>query len=142
MTLDSGQDIAVVDFGAHELEAHVERALHEAWIISDGVAISAADLLRACLTTGGSPAFSTLRNLLPPMPTPRGTTPQGRLDLKSVALERPLANSYNVANSFLLAATDKMFWGRDLVTMALLTQGDQSLQAFVDEANTTLDDLR
>src|SRR5690242_20363430 len=126
MTLDSGQQVAVVDFGAHVLERHVVQALEEAWSRSEGQPLSAADLLRACISIGDSPAFTALRNLLPQMFRQRQGTPDTRLNLNSVALEGPLADSYYRANSFLLASSDKMFWGRDLVTMALLTQDDSS----------------
>src|SRR4051812_17381246 len=142
MTLDSDKDLTVVDFGAHLLETHVRRALEEAWRRSGGEPLSAADVLRACLAIGSSPAFTALRNLLPQMFTPpEQSTPRVPFDPNSVELERPLADSYYLATSF-LATSDKMIWGRDLVTMALLTRDDPSLQAFVAEASTTVDDLR
>jgi len=132
----------VVDIGAHKLERHVRQAFEEAWRLSGGQPLSAASLLRACIAIGGSEAFTTLRNFLPLTVAPQQSTPSGApLDLAAVPVEQPFAESFYVAKRF-FAASGSEVWGRDLVTMALLTRDDSSLRALASEGGTTLDDLR
>src|SRR4051794_22895478 len=117
MSSDSGEGVAVVDIGAHKLERHVRQAFEEAWRISGGQPLSAAGLLRACIAIGGSEAFTALRNLLPLRVAPQQPMPnEARLNLNAVAVERPLAESFYVAERF-YAASGSEIWGRDLVTM-------------------------
>jgi KAP family P-loop domain len=142
----SAQGVAVVDIGAHKLEMHAQQALRRAWRMSGGRPLGATYVLRACIAVGRSEAFTTLSSLLPlTAKMPPEAPDVAPLNLGAVALEPPLAESFYVAESFFAdEVSDEVsaIWGRDLVTMALLSPGDPSLDELAAQAGTTIDDIR
>jgi hypothetical protein len=133
---------AVVDVGSLRLERHARRAFEEAWKLSGGRPLAAAHLLKAAIAVGGSEAFTTLATLLPWTDTsPATPTEVPPANLNAIAFERPLAESFYIAEGF-LASTDRAVWGRDYVTLALLANDDPSLREMVSEAGTTIEDVR
>lgn len=140
MASEAAHPAVVVDLGGYKLERHVQRAFQEAWQGAAGRPLSAAHLLQAAVHVGGSEAFTTIGRLLPASGTPPAVTKVAPADLNAIALERPLADSFSVAESF-LAANGRAVWGRDFVTLALLAD-DPSLEALASEAGTSVDDVR
>jgi hypothetical protein len=142
MTSSSAERTAVVDIGTLSLEPHVRQAFDHAWQLTGGRPVGSEHLLRASVAIRGSEAFRALANLLPLTAAPqRATADLPPLDLYAVPVETSLADSYSVAKR-LFAASESEVWGRDLITMALLSRNDPALEAVARQGGTTLDDLR
>ena len=135
---------SLVDLSRFTLERHVSKALESAWLISSGRPLNGGHLLKSALrlTSYQSGAFAKLRSLLRQEVNRRPTESKRPppLDLDAVSFDRPLLESFFVAESFL--ETGKNIWGRDYITLALLSRGDDSLSELASESGTTIDMVR
>lgn len=126
----------LVDMGGLQFEQHVREALEDAWRSSDGRPLTAADLLHAAIRNRRSEAFREVALMFPDAsPGPVSLTNLAPLNLNAVPLVRPLADSFAVAEGFVM---DSGMWGRDLVTMALLAHNDESLARIAEESGLTV----
>jgi KAP family P-loop domain len=127
----------LVDLGGLKLEPHVRAAFEDAWRSSRGRPLNAADLLRAAIRTGRSEAFRELASMFHDVSARQVGVPDlAPLNLNAVPLGRPLAESFAIAEGFVMDAGG--MWGRDLVAMALLAHNDQSLEGLVKESGLTV----
>lgn len=144
MATQSLEPAVVVDLATFRLEPHVEEAFERAWQRGGGQALGADQLLEACLALAResrSRAFAKLVELIPAtVSPPKKRVPVAPLEKAAVPFRRPLARSFFVAEGFL--TRKKGMWGRDLVTLALLSEDDPALQALVVSAGRTLADVR
>jgi len=133
----------VIDLSGLRLESHVRQALRQAVAASNGAPFSAAALLKAAISRGGSKAFWELARILPWHGEPRVGAAQtpSEIDMSTINVEPALARSFAVAESF-FAETDDVVWGRDLVTVALLVRDDLSLVEMATQARTDIDRVR
>jgi hypothetical protein len=127
----------LVDMGGLRLERHVREALEGAWQSSEGRPLMAADLLRAAIRNTRSEAFREVAVLFPgASPAPVTLTKLAPLNLNAVPLVRPLADSFAVAEGFVMG--ERGMWGRDFVAMALLAHDDESLARIAGESRLTV----
>jgi hypothetical protein len=127
----------LVDMGGLQLERHVREAFEDAWRSSDGRPLTAADLLRAAIRNPRSEAFREVANMFPDAsPEPVNVTKLAPLNFNAVPLVRPLADSFAVAEGFVMG--DSGMWGRDFVAMALLAHNDDSLARIAKESGLTV----
>lgn len=135
---DIPNSIRLTDF---EPEGHVLAAFRKASALAGDAPISAADLLRAIHIAlredVKSKAFDYLVSLLPLDNVPTVTADESISDFP---VSTGLAESYSVAQK--LFSTTSNIWGRDLVSLALLAEGDPSLNEIASEAGTTVDQLQ
>jgi hypothetical protein len=132
---------SLVDIGGVKLEEHVRAAFEEAWRLSNGKPLTAADLLRAAVGNGRSEAFRMVATMLrgsATYPAPQSTN--APLNLNAVPMARPLADSFAVAEGFV--GGGRGMWGRDLVALALLAQADESLERICSESGMSVDEAR
>lgn len=132
-----------VNFSQFNLEQHVKKALRTAIGLADGQSIDARLALEGILMQSSqskTAAFKKIAELIPNFTGGRLKTAEPSSDLKSVELEFELHNSYKRCERFFRES--KNVWGRDLVTMVILTKNDPGLAAFVKESNLTLEVLQ
>jgi KAP-like P-loop domain-containing protein len=134
---------SVVNFSQFQLESHVEKALQAAWSVSGRKVISAGDLLKGALLgykTSPSSAFRKLGALLPAISLPTMTV-GAPLDLAATPVTPELAASFSVAEAFLKEGNNRV-WGRDYVTLALLSKANLSLVFVVVPAGWSIERIR
>ena len=136
-----------IDLSGFNLEGHVWEALELAWSSAAGAPLSAAGLLSAAASVGGSEAFQELRRRAPGWtgrrPLPRGTTDTRppSWDLTRVPVELPLAQSFSIAEPHLTRG-DRRIWGRDFISLALWTPNDPVLVNAAEAAALDYEELR
>eukprot|EP00903_Cladosiphon_okamuranus_P001801 g1799.t1 len=132
------------NFAQFKLERHVNRALNEAWNLSEGEPVTAAHVLKAVILTSRSAkseAFSKLAALLP-LPETRalGTGSSPSSTLEALPLAPDLAAAFAIAEDYFKG--ENSVWGRDLVTLALMAPDNPSLTKFAEDAGVSLRSLR
>ena len=134
----------VVDWSQLRLERHVEEALEEASRLAAHRPVNASHLLQGAISTDLGPssgAFKKLASLFPSMlHMVLKTARSAPLDRAAMLFEGPLANSYRIAQSLFLSKG--LVWGRDFITLALLTQEDESLSEMAAGSNTSIEQVR
>lgn len=123
-----------------ELEPHVKRALCLAAAAADPEPVSAVHILQAVSlisseSGASSRAFSELARLLPGS---MAAGPDEPVEVEELALSAPLARSLEAAGEFLETGV----WGRDLVTLALLSQEEELQDYCSSVADTPLQAVR
>lgn len=146
MTTTNSGNTTYIKFSRFKLERHVKQALDEAWILSGGAPLNAALLLKGVLQVAkqrknGSQAFNTLAALLPLKSINPPAAKPPPLELAALPVTPMLAQSSIVAEKF-LEKEQQTVWGRDFITLALLTRDDYSLDDLASQAGKTLDSLR
>lgn len=139
-----------VNFTKFQLEIHVQRALQKAWALAGAKPVNAAHLLKGAILesrSGQSKALLTLAKLLPvPQLVDVTLASLPPADLAAFPVTTALAESFSIAEGFFkdfFKDKDKnTVWGRDFVTLALLAQRDDSLNAIGSEAGVTIDAVR
>jgi hypothetical protein len=132
------------DFGQRRMERHVRLALGRAQELAGSGPLTAGTVLQAAVDVGGSPAFRWLSKLLPLLPAREdgmASSPSAPPELPAVEFSPSLARSLEVAGPY-LERGDQVVWGRDLVTIALLSRGDETLAEVATAGGTDLDTLR
>ena len=137
----SGITINLADL---EMEPHVKEAFQKARILTGNQPIDAGNALQAIVLLSrqkSSEAFNFLGNLLPledlREPEMAQIPPEGEA---SVRLSQPLGNSYSIAERFFHQKDS--IWGRDFITMILLTTEDPSLQKISKQADSSVETLQ
>lgn len=142
---DKTRNSGALDLSSTSPEAHVSQALRNAFGLTDGKPIGATDaligaLLQATSARSPSAAFAWLRERF------KGFDPSAYPLKRKMPKRRniwpvtpTLADSYSVAEQFLSKGG---MWGRDYITIALLTQSDPVLERFVEAHGMSLAQLR
>ena len=130
----------LVNFTEFNPEPHVETVLKLATALANGNPIASWHLLESILLQSRrskSAAFSKLAEFFPDFKERKFGTSVSSVDLNAMALEPALYNSYTRSEKFFREG--KNLWGRDLVTMAILTLSDPGLLDFVKQSNRSLE---
>jgi uncharacterized membrane protein (UPF0136 family) len=136
--------MVAVDLSELKMERHVRLALGRALELSRSEPLTAATVLQAAVDVGGSQAFGSVSKLLPELPAARDVQPAGTSappDFSMLDVDHALARSFEIARPH-LATGERAVWGRDLITIAVLTQGDTTLAELATAGGTDLDTLR
>src|SRR5262249_43060401 len=145
---------SVANFTQFKLERHVERSLQRAWFLSGGHPLDAGHLLKAALLVGRtirSAAFDKLASLLlnpsRELASALSAAPELNVEatdvppanLAGLPLAGALADSFSVAEAFL--KDQGTIWGRDYVTLSLLTKDlAERIGVSISETATLRDD--
>lgn len=142
--IDEGAfDGKVLHVDSSELALHVRSALLRAFEIADGQPISAAHVLRAAVELApkaDSLAFTFTAKLLPLAPAAPPVIRPGS-DLLSLHATPGFLSAFNRYLDRWLGESQPIF-GRDLITIALLSSDRDALEALAAEAGTSLAALR
>jgi WD40 repeat protein len=134
-----------IDLRELDLEPHVEEAFRIAWSLAGGQPIGPGDALLGALAQAAgekssSDAFEWLLNHFPNFdPDAYRVEKELPADDSLLHLTQQLATSYTVAKQFL--GSDSI-WGRDYITVVLLSEPDPPLMQLIKEQGLSLTSLK
>jgi hypothetical protein len=139
---DSSWD--TIDLGSLNAESHVRKAFYKAKAWAGDRPIDSRHALQAAMLVSrevNSEAFRFLASLLPLSDLQEPSKEQMPSEDETVfVLSEPLSKSFSIAKRFF--GTDRAVWGRDFITIALLSTADPSLPEIAKKVNSTLASLQ
>ncbi len=139
-----------VSFSGLSLERHVKSVLHLAREQTERP-IDGALLVRTLVSfvrwkqrsgQNVTKAFERFAQLFEHLDAPALAVTEPKRFNPSLLVIPPLGASFDLAKSLISKGKPRKMWGRDFITMVLLTNDDQSLNSIASEVNLTLVELR